>query len=221
VDLLDRKADVAAPADKVEALDKIGAVEPAATGAARRLRNQESQRMEAEITQAPLSAAPDRSEVASSTAKAGLAVAGGVLGALAALSCCVAPLVLFTLGIGGTWISNLTALELYQPIFFAATAGFLGVGYYLVYLRPKVVCIDGTCTRSLPGRIIKAVLWAATVLVLAAAGTAMATERTVTLAVKNMYLFGLPLHHRQEPKKGCRRRKDGGVLREEDRDRDL
>lgn len=124
--------------------------------------------MDAEITQAPLSAAPDRSEIAPSTAKAGLAAAGGVLGALAASSCCIAPLVLFTLGIGGAWIGNLTALEPYQPIFFAATAGFLGGGYYLVYRRPKVVCIDGTCAPVLPSRIVKAALWAATVLVLAA-----------------------------------------------------
>jgi mercuric ion transport protein len=33
--------------------------------------------------------------------KAGLAAAGGVLGALAASSCCMVPLVLFALGIGG------------------------------------------------------------------------------------------------------------------------
>ncbi|WP_342634038.1 mercuric transporter MerT family protein [Mesorhizobium waimense] len=39
-----------------------------------------------------------------------LLVAGGLLGALAASSCCIVPLVLFSLGIGGAWISNLTAL---------------------------------------------------------------------------------------------------------------
>jgi mercuric ion transport protein len=33
-----------------------------------------------------------------------LAVLGGILGALAASSCCIIPLVLFTLGIGGAWI---------------------------------------------------------------------------------------------------------------------
>lgn len=42
--------------------------------------------------------------------------AGGVLGAIAASSCCVLPLVLFSVGIGGAWIGNLTALAPYQPI---------------------------------------------------------------------------------------------------------
>ena len=115
-----------------------------------------------------MAAAPNRSEVASSTGKAGLVAAGGMLGALASMSCCILPVALFTLGISGAWIGNLTALAPYQPIFFAATAGFLGVGYYLVYRQPKVACADGTCVRPLPNRSVKAMLWSATVLVLAA-----------------------------------------------------
>ena len=124
--------------------------------------------MDAEITQTSRAAAPSRSEIAPSTGKAGLAAAGGILGALASMSCCILPVALFTLGISGAWIGNLTALAPYQPIFFAATAGFLGVGYYLVYRRPKLACADGTCVRALPNRSLKAVLWTATVLVLAA-----------------------------------------------------
>ena len=124
--------------------------------------------MDAETTQTSLAAAPSRSEVAPSTGRAGLAAAGGMLGALASMSCCILPVALFTLGISGAWIGNLTALAPYQPIFFAATAGFLGVGYYLVYRQPKVACADGTCVRPLPNRSVKAMLWTATVLVLAA-----------------------------------------------------
>ena len=124
--------------------------------------------MDAEIAQTSPSGASSRGEVAPSTGKAGWAAAGGILGALAASSCCILPLALFTLGISGAWISNLTALAPYQPIFFAATAGFLGVGYYLVYRQPKVVCADGTCIRLLPSRLVKGMLGAATVLVLAA-----------------------------------------------------
>jgi mercuric ion transport protein len=119
-------------------------------------------------TQTRLAAEASRSEVAPSTGKARWAAAGGILGALAASSCCILPLALFMLGISGAWIGNLTALAPYQPIFFAATAGCLGVGYYLVYRQPKAVCADGSCTRPLPKRGVKAVLWAATVLVLAA-----------------------------------------------------
>jgi len=50
-----------------------------------------------------------------------------------------------------------------------ARQGGIGCGYYLVYRQPKAVCADGTCARQLPNRSVKAVLWAATVLVLAAA----------------------------------------------------
>jgi mercuric ion transport protein len=124
--------------------------------------------MEAEMTSTTLSAAPGRSAIAPPTGKAGLAAAGGIIGALAVSSCCIVPLVLFTLGISGAWIGNLTALAPYQPIFFAATAGFLGVGYWLVYRQPKTVCADETCARSLPSRFVKSTLWAATALVLAA-----------------------------------------------------
>ena len=123
--------------------------------------------MDVETTQTSL-AAPSRSEVAPSTGRAGLAAAGGMLGALASMSCCILPVALFTLGISGAWISNLTALAPYQPIFFAATAGFLGIGYYLVYRQPKVACANGTCVRPLPNQSVKAMLWTATVLVLAA-----------------------------------------------------
>jgi mercuric ion transport protein len=124
--------------------------------------------MDGYTAQTSLAATPSRSEVAPSVGKAGWAAAGGVLGALAAASCCILPLALFMLGISGAWIGNLTALAPYQPIFFAASAGCLGVGYYLVYRQPKTVCADGSCARSLPRRGVKTVLWAATALVLAA-----------------------------------------------------
>jgi mercuric ion transport protein len=95
----------------------------------------------------------------------GVVAAGGVLGALAATSCCIAPLVLFSLGVSGAWIGNLTALEPYQPIFIGATFAFLAAGYYLVYRRQDTACADTeVCTRPLPRRGVKLALWAATVL---------------------------------------------------------
>jgi mercuric ion transport protein len=124
--------------------------------------------MDGYTTQTRLAEAPSRSEVAPSAGKAGWAAAGGLFGALGSMACCILPVALFMLGISGAWIANLTALAPYQPIFFAATAGCLGVGYYLVYRQPKAVCADGSCARPLPRRGVKAVLWAATALVLAA-----------------------------------------------------
>ena len=97
-----------------------------------------------------------------------LVAAGGILGALAASSCCILPLVLFSLGISGAWIGRLTALAPYKPYFVAVTLGLLGYGFYLVYLKPKQVCADGSCARPLPNTIVKVGLWIATVLVVAA-----------------------------------------------------
>ncbi|MBL8711045.1 MAG: mercury transporter MerT [Rhodospirillaceae bacterium] len=98
-------------------------------------------------------------------------VAGGILGALAASSCCVVPLLLFSLGIGGAWIANLTALAPYKPLFVAATAALLGYGFYSVYWKPKYACAaDAACARPLPNRVVKVGLWIATVLVVIAFG---------------------------------------------------
>jgi len=46
-----------------------------------------------------------------------LMAAGGLLGALAASSCCILPLTLFGLGMSGAWIGNFTQLAPYQPYF--------------------------------------------------------------------------------------------------------
>ncbi len=95
--------------------------------------------------------------------------AGGILGALAASSCCILPLVLLSLGISGAWIGQLTALSPYQPIFIAITLGFLGYGYWLVYRKPKVACADGdACERPLPNMLVKTALWFATGLIMLA-----------------------------------------------------
>ena len=97
------------------------------------------------------------------------AVAGGMIGAIAASSCCVVPLVLFSVGVGGAWIGNLAALAPYQPIFVAITLGFLSYGYYLVYWKRRRASAGGTaCVRPLRNRIVKGGLWLATMLVGAA-----------------------------------------------------
>ena len=104
----------------------------------------------------------------STVGRPGLFAAGGLLGALAASSCCIAPLVLFSLGAGGAWIGNLAGLAPYQPIFVTVTLGFLGAGFYLVYRKPKNPCArDSACVRPRRARVVKAALWSASVLVAA------------------------------------------------------
>jgi mercuric ion transport protein len=101
--------------------------------------------------------------------KMGMIATGGVVGAILASSCCIVPLVLFSLGVGGAWIGNLTALASYQPLFVVITLVFLGYGYFLVYRKPRDECADGaTCARPPPYRMVKMALWFATVLVMLA-----------------------------------------------------
>jgi mercuric ion transport protein len=98
-----------------------------------------------------------------------LTVLGGLLGAVAASSCCILPLLLFSLGAGGAWIGNFTALAPYQPVFIVITLGLLGYGYWLVYRAPEVACADGdACARPLPTGLVKAGLWTATAIIAAA-----------------------------------------------------
>ena len=100
-----------------------------------------------------------------------LMAAGGLLGALAASSCCILPLVLFGLGVSGAWIGNFTQLAPYQPYFIAVTLAFLAGGYWLVYRSSRLACADGAaCARPLPNRLMKASLIVATVLIVAALG---------------------------------------------------
>ncbi len=109
-------------------------------------------------------------EMARESRRGGLLAGASVLGAIIASSCCVVPLLFVMLGIGGAWMSNLTALEPYKPYFIAVTAVLLGLGYWHVYFKPKKACEAGSyCANPASGRITKAALWVATVIVLLAA----------------------------------------------------
>ena len=96
---------------------------------------------------------------------------GGLLGALAAASCCIMPLVLFGLGVSGAWISNLTRLAPYPPIFITASLACLGAGAWLTRRESKRACAEGEpCARPVSNRLVKAALVVAILLVVAAIG---------------------------------------------------
>ncbi|MEQ8693140.1 MAG: mercuric transporter MerT family protein [Pseudomonadales bacterium] len=101
--------------------------------------------------------------------KSRFAAAGSVIGAVLASSCCVLPLVLVTLGASGAWIGNLAMLEPYKPLFAVVTLGFLGLGFWHIYRKPKVVCEDGSfCATPTSSRVTRSALWLATVLIVVA-----------------------------------------------------
>ncbi len=93
---------------------------------------------------------------------------GGIVAALGAASCCVIPFLLFTVGVSGAWIGNLTALEPYQPIFAAVSLGFIGLGAWRLRRRAKVACAEGYCATPRADRIARIGLWTAGILVVIA-----------------------------------------------------
>jgi mercuric ion transport protein len=73
------------------------------------------------------------------------------LAAVGASLCCVGPLVLLALGIGGTWVGSLTAMEPFRPFFIALTLLFLGLTFRRLYRAPQVCAPGEACAN--PGRL--------------------------------------------------------------------
>ena len=97
-----------------------------------------------------------------------LLAGGGVLGALAASSCCLVPLILFGIGVGGAWIGNLTHLAPYQPYFLAVAVVCLGLGLWVRRRATRVACAgDEVCARPLPSGIVMTGFVVAGVLIVA------------------------------------------------------
>jgi mercuric ion transport protein len=70
-------------------------------------------------------------------------IIGGLLAAIGAGLCCAGPLVLLLLGISGSWISNLTLLEPYRPLFIIVVIGLFTFAGRKIY-RPIEDCEDGS-----------------------------------------------------------------------------
>lgn len=74
------------------------------------------------------------------------------LAAIGASLCCVAPLVLVSLGVGGAWLSTLTRLDPLRPFFIVLALGLLALAAHKLYRRPAVcapgqVCADAGVLR--------------------------------------------------------------------------
>lgn len=90
----------------------------------------------------------------------------GVLAAIGASVCCVAPLVLLSLGIGGAWVGNLTAMAPYRPIFVGLTLLFLGLTFRNLYMVSQI-CAPGTsCADPRTIKRQRLMFWIITVLLL-------------------------------------------------------
>lgn len=97
-----------------------------------------------------------------------VSIAGAIVAALAASSCCIGPLVLAVLGLGGAGAFAFLANYRY-PILLGAAA-LLGAGFYLTYRAPRSVDACG-CEKPKTKRTARRALWfgAAFTILLAAA----------------------------------------------------
>ncbi|HWM68263.1 MAG TPA: mercuric transporter MerT family protein [Steroidobacteraceae bacterium] len=80
------------------------------------------------------------------------------------VSCCLLPLALAALGLGGAWVGGLKTFVPYKPIFVIIASGLLVYGFYVVYWRRNTACVGEACTSCLPGRSARVGLWVATIL---------------------------------------------------------
>lgn len=92
---------------------------------------------------------------------------GAIVAAVAASVCCVGPLVLLGLGIGGAWVGNLTAFEPFRPYLMGIALALLGYAFYSIYSKPKAeACEPGSyCANPKSEKINKISLWIVTILV--------------------------------------------------------
>ncbi|HEX04805.1 MAG TPA: hypothetical protein ENH10_06565 [Bacteroidetes bacterium] len=93
-------------------------------------------------------------------------IIGAIGAAVAASVCCVVPLVLVFLGIGGAWAGSLSAFEPFRPYLMILTAILLGFAFYRVYRHPaeSAICEPGSaCAKPGTDKRNKMFLWFATV----------------------------------------------------------
>ena len=93
---------------------------------------------------------------------------GAVVSASLASICCLGPLALVGLGLGGVGLA--AGLVKSRPFFLALTAVFLGLAFYFTYRKREVACPDGSCRLRAGSRTMKVTLW-----VIAAAAVGLAT----------------------------------------------
>jgi mercuric ion transport protein len=71
----------------------------------------------------------------------------------------VGPLLLLSLGIGGAWIGNLTALEPYRPMFIALVLLFLVLAFRRLYSAPRNCDSEAGCAEDRSKNAQRFIFW--------------------------------------------------------------
>ncbi len=92
-------------------------------------------------------------------------IAGGLAG-IGASACCIGPLLLLSLGIGGAWIAHLTVLEPYRPVFIVLGLLFLGLAFRRLYLVAPACDAQAACAANRVPKMQRLIFWIFTPLLL-------------------------------------------------------
>ena len=88
-----------------------------------------------------------------------LLAGGGLAAALAASTCCLIPLSLGALGIGGASLPMFSTLAPYQIAFRVAGILMLAAAFWLVYRRPRAAVEGAACAVTPSQPLTKTALW--------------------------------------------------------------
>lgn len=91
--------------------------------------------------------------------RSNLSLAVSVVAGLGASVCCVLPLALVTAGLGGSWLSTLTAFAPYRPIFVGAAVVALFFAYRGIFSKAEVCEPGQACADPRVQRNRKAAFW--------------------------------------------------------------
>ena len=86
-------------------------------------------------------------------------IATGAISALGASTCCVLPLVLVSVGVGGAWVAQLRELERFYYVFVTLAIGAFGYAFYRLYLRPAPCAPDTVCVAPTVRRRQRIAFW--------------------------------------------------------------
>lgn len=89
-----------------------------------------------------------------------------ILAVIGASVCCIAPLGLVMLGVGGAWIGNLTAMEPYRPAFIGMSFVFVWMAFRKLYLVRQDCAQSATCANPAVLKRQRLIFWIMTVFML-------------------------------------------------------
>src|SRR5712691_6555853 len=74
----------------------------------------------------------------------------GAISALGASACCMLPLALVSVGLGGAWVAQLRSLERFYPVFVGLAIAAFGYAFYRLYLKRASCAADSEVGCAVP-----------------------------------------------------------------------